>query len=194
MDLADVLHQRFNPRSDHIPPVRIKRFKRHDLSKLLAEFGLTKGVEVGVADGIHALDLCQTIPGIDFIGVDPYMKYHWKHSAEEHERCFQEATEKLRPFSAKIIRATSMDAVRTIPDGSLDWVYIDGNHEFDFAMQDLIEWSKKVRTGGMVSGHDYYRFRGAGVVEAVDAYTHAHQIHEWYVCDEHEVDFFWAKS
>lgn len=193
MDLAEILHQRFNPHSDHIPPVRIKHFKRHDLSKLLAEFKLTKGVEVGVADGIHALDLCQTIPKIEFIGVDPYVKYHWKRSTEEHERCFQEAVEKLRPFNAKIIRATSMDAVRTIPDNSLDWVYIDGNHEFDFVMQDLIEWSKKVRTGGIVSGHDYYRFRGAGVVEAVNAYTYAHQIHEWYVCDEHEVDFFWVK-
>lgn len=43
-------------------------------------------------------------------------------------------------------------------------------------MEDLIEWSKKVRVGGIVSGDDYYHFRKAGVIEAVDAYTAAHGI------------------
>ena len=78
---------------------------------------------------------------------------------------------------------------------SLDFVYIDGNHHFDFVMQDIIEWSKKVRAGGVVSGHDYYRFRNAGVVDAVNTYTHAHQIWEWFITDEpKEKSFFWAKE
>ena len=43
-------------------------------------------------------------------------------------------------------------------------------------MQDLIEWTKKVRPGGIVSGDDYYQFRKAGVIEAVDIYTKVHGI------------------
>jgi hypothetical protein len=86
-----------------------------------------------------------------------------------------------------------MNAVRDFSYGELDFVYIDGHHGFDYVMQDLIEWSKVVRPGGIVSGHDYYRFRWAGVVPAVDAYTHAHQIHEWFITDEKETTFFWAR-
>jgi hypothetical protein len=74
------------------------------------------------------------------------------------------------------MREMSMDAVKKIKDGSLDFVYIDANHGFDYVMEDLIEWSKKVRVGGIVSGDDYYDFRKAGVIEAVDAYTKAHGI------------------
>jgi hypothetical protein len=86
----------------------------------------------------------------------------------------------------------SQTRLRQMTD-ELDFVYIDGNHCFDFVMQDLIEWNKKVRKGGVISGHDYYRFKGAGVVNAVDAYTVAHQIHEWFLDDQRETSFFWAK-
>jgi len=61
-------------------------------------------------------------------------------------------------------------------------------------MQDIIVWSTKIRKGGIVSGHDYYRGRNNGVVPAVDAYTYAHQINEWFVTDEKEASFFWVKN
>lgn len=69
-----------------------------------------------------------------------------------------------------------MEAVKRFKNGSLDFVYIDANHSFNYVMQDLTEWSKKVRVGGIVSGDDYYHFRKAGVIEAVNAYTKAHSI------------------
>ena len=89
--------------------------------------------------------------------------------------------------------AIDPEAFDAMPDVSLDFVYIDGDHSFDHAMLDLILWSRKVRPGGIVAGHDYYRFRGAGVVNAVDAYTTAHQIHEWFLDDQRETTFFWAR-
>jgi len=61
-------------------------------------------------------------------------------------------------------------------------------------MQDLIEWGKRVRQDGIISGHDYYRFRWAGVVDAVDAYTRAHQVNEWFIDDMRETSFFWVKN
>lgn len=201
MNTSQYLHDRFNPKSDQIAPIRIKKFTRHSLSELLNELGFTNGAEIGVAQAVHALDMCQTISGLELACVDPYQSYHWKHSQKEHEAHFAEAKEKLKDYNAKFYRYPSMIAVQYVPDNSLDFVYIDGNHEFDFVMQDLIEWSKKVRPGGIIAGHDYYRFRGAGVVDAVDAYTKAHQITEWFLCDylvrvnkEPEYTFFWAKN
>ena len=194
MNIQEELHTRFNSRNDQIPPIRIKRFKREDLSFLLAELGLNVGAEVGVAQAIHALQMFEANPLLRLLCVDPYTKYHWKHSQDLHEEHFQEAQDKLEDYDATFIRKTSMEAAKDVPDNSLDFVYIDGNHEFDYVMQDLIEWGKKVKPGGIISGHDYYRFRRAGVVDAVDAYTKAHQVNEWFVCDEREVSFFWAKD
>jgi len=51
-----------------------------------------------------------------------------------------------------------------------------------------------VRKDGVVSGHDWYRFKNAGVVEAVEIYTHMHRINEWFLTDEKTPSFFWAKE
>jgi hypothetical protein len=195
MNTKQILHQRFNPRSDQIPPVRIRQYTREKLAGLFGELKFTRGAEIGVADGQNSLTLCRSIPNLELLCVDPWQVYLGNPRAHDNqEEMFRLAQKRLSPFRTVFVRAMSMDAARDVVDNSLDFVYIDGNHCFDFVMQDLIEWSKKVRAGGIVSGHDYYRFRWAGVVDAVDAYVKAHQIHEWFVTDEKkEISFFWAK-
>jgi hypothetical protein len=49
-----------------------------------------------------------------------------------------------------------MEALGDFEDESLDFVYIDGNHEFRYIAEDLFEWTKKVKKGGIVSGDDYF--------------------------------------
>ena len=124
---------------------------------------------------------------------DIYLGGPRRQTADMHDKHFDEAHENLDKYEVTFIRKPSMEAIHDVPDKSLDFVYIDADHSFDFVMQDLIEWSKKVRMGGIVSGHDYCRFRGAGVVDAVDAYTRAHQVHEWFLTDERTPSYFWAK-
>jgi len=47
-------------------------------------------------------------------------------------------------------------------------VYIDGRHDYDSAMNDIVSWSKKVKDGGIISGHDFHIvnkvFKEIGVV------------------------------
>jgi len=197
---AQVLHSKFNSRYEQIPPIRIKGFTREKLAQLFAELGFTHGAEVGVAEGIYSLVLCQNIPGLKLIAADLWDRYFRsdarvaiKDRAMQDE-ALQLAHEKLDRYNPQFIRAPSFEAAKQVPDGSLDFVYIDADHAFDFVMIDLVAWSPKVRVGGIVSGHDYYRFRGAGVVNAVDAYTTAHQIQEWFLDDQRETSFFWAKT
>ena len=194
----DILHDKFNPRSDHIPPVRIKGFTREKLARLFAELGYTAGAEVGVAEGHFSRTLCENIPGVQLYCCDLWDTYY-RDTTKLKDRRMQDnalalAHEKLDQYNTHFIRKASMDAVREIADRSLDFVYIDADHSFDFTMQDLIEWSRKVRRGGIVAGHDWYKFRGAGVVEAVNAYTNAHQINEWFIDDQRETSFFWAND
>ena len=194
-----VLHEKFNPRNEQIPPIRIRGFTRERLAMLFGELGFKRGAEVGVAEGIFSKVLCLHIPNIELFAVDLWDKYyhtdgHPIKNIDMQESSLRLAHEKLDPYNVTFIRKPSVEAAKDIPDLSLDFVYIDADHSFDFVMQDLIVWSRKVRPGGIVSGHDYYRFRGAGVVNAVDAYTTAHMIPEFFLDDQREITFFWEKE
>ena len=84
-----------------------------------------------------------------------------------------------------------MDAVKDFADESLDFVYIDANHEFKYVTEDIFEWSKKVRKGGAIAGHDYFyakqrKFDNIHVRYVVDAYTATFRIHPWYVLGRKE--------
>lgn len=71
-----------------------------------------------------------------------------------------------------IHRADSTHAAQEIADGSLDWVYIDGNHLYDYVKADLESWTPKVRAGGYVTGDDYIEggWWEGGVKKAVDEF------------------------
>ncbi|MCU0901608.1 MAG: class I SAM-dependent methyltransferase [Cypionkella sp.] len=72
----------------------------------------------------------------------------------------------------KIHRATSDVALGAMADGSLDWVYIDGNHNEPFIGNDLALCLRKVKPQGIISGDDYNwqaEASGAPVKAAVTA-------------------------
>lgn len=72
----------------------------------------------------------------------------------------------------KIHRATSDVALADMPDGSLDWVYIDGNHNEPFIGNDLALCLRKVKADGIISGDDFNwqaEASGAPVKRAVEA-------------------------
>lgn len=150
---------------------------RIDLLKWFNEKGFRYGAEIGSADGRFAQLMCENIPGLQLYCVDPYIPYenNWR-SADYQQKAYETALERLSTYNAKIIRTTSIEASLKILDESLDYVFIDGAHDFDHVMEDIIAWSRKVRKGGVVSLHDYYEFKTGGVIRAVNAYVEAHNI------------------
>ena len=40
-------------------------------------------------------------------------------------------------------------------DGSFDVVFLDGMHDFPNVYGDATRWSRKVRPGGVLAGHDF---------------------------------------
>ena len=87
-------------------------------------------------------------------------------------RAYRTARKVVRPYNAVIIKKKSLDATKDIKE-PLDFVYIDGDHSYDSVMLDIILWSKMIRKGGVISGHDYRRNK-FGVKVAVDDYTRQH--------------------
>lgn len=192
VDSARYLRRKWARRLPQPSPIRCPRYKRAHLPKLFAALGYKKGAEIGVRTGEYSEAICKAVPGIELLCVDLWDAYY-HFSADSGATHYEIAQKRLAPYNARLVKAISTDAAREVPDGSLDFVYIDADHRFDYVMEDIITWSRKVRSGGIVSGHDYYRFRNAGVVPAVDVYTHTHGIHEWFITDEKEASFFWVK-
>lgn len=187
------LHHKFRRWLPQVSPIRIPRMRRKQLGNICQQLGFRKGAEIGVRDGAFSKELCHRNPGVELLCVDLWGAYY--HFDDQYgENNYDEAVKRLSEYKATLVKATSIEAAHNVEDGSLDFVYIDADHRFDWVMEDIITWSRKVRPGGMVAGHDYYRFRNAGVVQAVDIYTQMHGIDEWFITDEKEASFFWAKQ
>jgi predicted O-methyltransferase YrrM len=134
---------------------------RLELVEYFRKLGFKYGAEVGVRYGRYSEILCQNIPGLKLLCIDI-----WRG-----RDTFQTAKDRLSRYNTVLIQKSSMDAVKDIPDESLDFVFIDANHSYDSVKEDIREWTRKVRKGGIVSGHDYYVFLHSGnrgVIDAVD--------------------------
>ena len=160
--------------------------------ELFTPLGFKEVVEVGTRQGDFAKVICGKNPGVHLTCVDPYMPYNARPK-KVMDGFYNEAVKNLSHINATLIRKTSMDAVGAFQDGCLDCVFIDGNHMFEFAIMDIIKWSYKVRSGGIIAVHDYHYFGGCDVVVAVDSYTRCNHIDPWYITREEKPTAFWVK-
>lgn len=78
----------------------------------------------------------------------------WDH--EGHYQAFRDFVAKHYPERVRIIRGDSADSAQFVEDGSLDFVFIDADHTYEGCLRDIHAWTPKVRSGGMVSGHDLH--------------------------------------
>lgn len=171
---------------------------REGFDKLLAEMNLNEGCEVGVLTGRHAKKMMDANLNLHLHLVDSYKFY--KGMLKRHHDVAEYLSgmrRRLAGYNCTEHIEYSMDAVRKFEDDSLDFVHIDSNHNFDYVMQDLIEWSRKVRKGGIISGHDYII---KDVNQAVHAYIKAHDIEYYFItsgnqsCPDRTKTFFWIKE
>lgn len=147
----------------------------HDFGPLLKKQKLLfAGAEIGVAEGRFSLSMM----GWGFKKL--YLVDIWEHRAdlpgdgsssqEWHDLNFRGAKERLKKFGNKVVflKGESKDRVHDIPDNSLGFVYLDGNHSYESVLQDLRMWTPKLKEGGIMAGHDYNLY---GVKQAVNEFT-----------------------
>ena len=67
----------------------------------------------------------------------------------------------------RVLRVPSVQAARLFEPGSVDFVWIDGDHNEGAIRQDIAVWTPLVKPGGAIGGHDYSESY-PGVVRAVD--------------------------
>ncbi|MBI2593037.1 class I SAM-dependent methyltransferase [Candidatus Daviesbacteria bacterium] len=170
-------------------PFEIPDCSRDDLPQFFVDMGYKVGAEIGVYKGEFSEKFAKA--GLELYSIDPWRIYKDYSNPRGQARLdfqYEHTKRVLAPYpKCKIIRKTSMEAVEDFEDGSLDFVYIDGNHEFRYIAEDLAEWTKKVRKGGIVSGHDYFFNKtGTGaqiwhVAHVLKAYVASFNISNWYL-------------
>lgn len=195
----------------HRNPIFIEQIGREKLAMLFNELGFTSGAEIGVEQGRYSEVLCRANPDARIFLIDAWTAYsgYRDHVNQDKLDGFYEATRKrvAQYPNVEIIKGFSMEVVKVIPDQSLDFVYIDSNHEFQHVTNDIAEWGKKVRKGGIIAGHDYANWKGKNpqiqVKQVVDGWTAAYSISPWFIVNDRETidgkehkiarSWFWVK-
>lgn len=173
--------KKFNLDYSQASPIMIS-FSRWEMPKLLQELQFTTGAEIGTEHGSYAEKLCQANPNLKLYCVDPWTAISYYEGYKDQDKVngfYEVAKSKLAKYNCELLKMTSMEAVKRFEPNCLDFVFIDGNHHFEFVVNDIIYWSRIVKPGGIVYGHDYSdQFH---VREAVNAFMNAHKIKPWFI-------------
>ncbi|KKT72729.1 MAG: hypothetical protein UW68_C0027G0015 [Candidatus Collierbacteria bacterium GW2011_GWB1_44_6] len=185
-------------------PIFVPQLDRIDLATLYKELKFNIGAEIGVLAGIYSEELCKANPSLNLFAIDAWKKYPGyvdiKGKQERYNRIYNQAVERLAPYNCHLVKKWSEDAVNDFEDESLDFIFIDGNHDFEHCTKDIENWSKKVRKGGIISGHDFFSCRENNLIiqveEAVTGWTKEHAINPWFVLtkDTKSPTWMWVKT
>ncbi|SRR5260221_6576562 len=170
-------------------PFNVPNCGRDELPGFFKEQGFKVGAEIGVYRGEYTEKFCKA--GLTMYAIDPWAGYVGAGRSERKQDMqdtnYEFAKKRLSKYKdCTLIRKTSMKALEDIKNGSLDFIYIDGDHRFPFIAEDLYEWYWKVKKGGVIAGHDYFCtdpwatnvLCQVGVV--VDAFVKAYKIENFY--------------
>ena len=129
------------------------------------------GAEIGVWRGATARHLLRCPRVAKLYGIDPFLAYDdwWAHIGQDVLDAHR--AEVVRDLGAhprfELLQTTSGEAAKQL--GTLDFVFIDGNHAGPQVRRDLENYWLRLRPGGLLSGHDYRTL--PAVKEAVDAFA-----------------------
>ena len=144
------------------------------------------GAEIGVWLGKLSCTLLNTFPNLTLIMVDPWELHGGNNptmpaSAEDYLSARGQAKARTdRWEDRRIIRqgyspACIDELAPAIKQAGLDWVFVDGGHMYDEVKADVLGWYPLLKSGGVMSGHDYAgrgdRRWGWGVQKFVDEWA-----------------------
>jgi hypothetical protein len=118
-----------------------------------AELGLWEGRTIGyllaAKDDLHMIGVDLWAPQPGNPGPEGYEGWdHGEHERRARKRCA------MFPGRAEIIKASTSDAAHSVPDASLDFVFIDADHSEAGCREDIKNWTPKLKPTGWLTGHD----------------------------------------
>lgn len=144
------------------------------------------GAEIGVHVGDFSQQLLEIVFPKELHLIDP-----WEHKTsaiyknalygggskggqnkmdERYAHVCRRFDQQIHAERIKVHRGYSTDILEQFPDEYFDWVYIDGNHLYEYVKKDLELSFRKTKSGGFITGDDYTGggWWEGGVKKAVD--------------------------
>lgn len=160
------------------------------LSRVIHIEGFTLGAEIGVLNGRLTARLLKNHPTLRLFAVDlwavsgvgsgQYDNYDFKR----HKLGFDLNT---APYQRRltVLRGYSWKMADKVRDNVLDFIFIDADHAYESVVKDIRAWAPKLRSGGMITGHDIH-FTGVrrAVDELIPNWQHANMDHCWFARKE----------
>jgi predicted O-methyltransferase YrrM len=148
----------------------LNSFPRHSVRFAKNHFKNKKitAVEIGTYQGFNAENMLKILDIEKIYLIDPYEEYddYLKSEKKQTQKALskveREARKRLKNYRNKIvwIKEYSNEAIKDVP--IVDFIYIDGNHEYGYVKKDMENYWKKVKKGGILAGHDIASFPGVG--------------------------------
>ena len=129
------------------------------------------GAEIGVHVGDFSSEILKTVHPKTLFLVDPWefqagaeyarAWYGAKHVQNQetmdarYNGVMQRFKKEIESEQVIVYRDYSANFLRQLPDDFLDWIYIDGNHLYEYTRLDLNLSIKKVKPGGLITGDEW---------------------------------------
>ena len=165
--------------------VKNDKIARSEFGILLENNNFKTMIEIGVKRAIFTDAILSKWPSFQmYYGVDP-----WKHQASyidssnvndnEHENYLQQTKTRLKKYGNKIklIRNYSTNAVNNFKNESIDFIYLDGRHDYCGVLEDLKNYYPILKCNGIMSGDDYITARESLNINNGD---------DWSICENGE--------
>ena len=149
------------------------------LETLIRENSIKKFVEIGVGRSTTLTHILKKTNISEYWAIDPWLPYTGGSSLEgmrdvkepklKWESWHIKACRRMLYYpQLRVLRTDSVAASKMFPDEYFDFVYIDGDHRYEYVVLDIKSWLPKVKKRGILGGHDYGN--EIGVNKAVDEY------------------------
>mgnify|MGYP001199404112 CR=1 FL=1 len=155
-------------------------------------------LEVGVFHGVTARNVCEILYSIHkdqfkYIGVDlfgenegnideiipntvfsnPFKQIYFKYIKRQDPYSLEAVETLLKKFkdNIKLIKGNSNKVLKTIDMSKIDYVFIDGGHQYPTVKNDLLNVEEIIKNDGTILCDDYDLTYAPGVKKAIDEFV-----------------------
>ena len=167
-------------------------------------------LEIGVFHGVTARNICELLyqthkNDFKYIGLDlfaendenknevipnntfnnPLKRIYFKYIKKQNPYSLEAVKDLLKKFenNVHLIQGNSNNVLKKIDMGKIDYVFLDGGHEYSTVKNDLDNCIEVIKKGGTVLCDDYNLGSAPGVKRAIDDFVKKNQLNVEILCE-----------
>jgi predicted O-methyltransferase YrrM len=113
------------------------------INDLVKHFSWTTGAEIGVRTGSTSFYLLNNNPNLVMWAAD-----------KDISQFYNDQVKQTYQTRLKVLEGVSWEVAAQVPDGSLDFYFIDAGHSYKSVIKDIDAWTPKLKPNGWFIGHD----------------------------------------